>query len=128
MPSTVINGHAVSWTKSPAWSDHNAYLLWMLYREALKVHAVYPLISVTIVRDPGSPPYYRSKIDVAANGDWTLHIKFDDLLNPRFGVEETSFTAWPWRQVEATRNLRSAIVELLMADTTLIDNLVITFT
>lgn len=118
----MVNGHPVELSRLPSWSQDNSYLLWVLYREILSVHARYPLNQVTITREVGSsPPHFHALIDLATNGDWTIHLLMDDALNPLFGVEESHHTAWRWSQVEATRGLRSAIVELLVSNPTLID-------
>ena len=122
----TINGHSVNLTQLPAWSKDNSYLLWMLYREILAVHARYPIGSVTITKEGSSPPHYHAIIDMLENGDWTLNFMFDDLLNPKFGIFESSYVTWRWNQVEASRGLRSAIANLLIANPSMIDSLVIT--
>ena len=118
----TVNGHSVEWTKMPAWSQDNSYLLYQVYREVIAVNARFPLAKVTIDRVSTNPPHYHALIDVLTNGDWTMHIILDDPLNPKFGIEETAHTTWRWNLVEATRGLRSSIVELLIANPSMIDS------
>lgn len=120
----TVNGHPIEFSKLPAWGQSNSYLLWMLYREVVSVHARYPLNVVSIHRVPGSRPVrFDAFIDVATNGDWVMRLVMDDPLNPKFSIEESHQAAWSWGLVEATRGLRSAIVELLVANPDLIDDL-----
>ena len=127
--SATVNGHSVQLTALPAWSQTNAYLLWQVYQQVLAVNARFPLNGISIVRVPSSvPSHFHMTIDGAANGDWVMHAVFNDPVNPLFGVEESHHTAWTWGQVEMTRELRSAMMQLLIENPDLIDSFIITLT
>lgn len=116
----TINGRPWDLTRAPAWSQSNAYLLWTLYRELSRVHAIAPLARVTVTR--ASATVFDVAVEHRTAGEgWTMRVT---LSGGEPSIEKTG--RGPWSHVVASRALREVIVDLLWLNPGLIDDLVVT--
>lgn len=129
IPGTMItclaNGFPVNLAGAlDGWLSYSDF--WDLYYAVRSANAVVGLNQVAITRIPGSlPPRFDVLIDLAANGDWTLHFEFVSPINPYFSID-IGTTRWRWSEVEQTRGLRSICATFLSHHMSRLDSLVFT--